>query len=143
MTAQASHAVVVDSRLFGDIVDILSNVTGVVELAEPGGIAPDTRLESDLRMESIELVAFSDELRRCYGDQVDLPGYLATLELDQLVGLTVADVTGYVAANRLHQQDPPSRQDRPSRQDPPGRQDRSVPASLDQHGTNAAGGTPR
>ena len=134
MTAEASHAAVVDSRLFADIVDILSNVTGVVW---PAGIAPDTRLESDLRMESIELVAFSDELRRGYGDQVDLPGYLATLELDQLVGLTVADVTGYVAANRHHQQEPLGQQD------PPSQQDRPVPASLDQHGANAAGGTTR
>lgn len=121
MTAEASHAILADSRLFADIVDILSNVTGVAWLAEPAGIAPDARLETDLRMESIELVAFGDELRRHYGDQVDLPRYLATLELDQLVGLTVADVAGYVAGLSS-----------PSRL-----------ASLDQQSANLDIGTPR
>lgn len=95
MTAEPPRVILADSRLFVDIVDILSNITGVVL---PTGISPDARLETDLRMESIELVAFGDELRRRYGDQVDLPGHLATLELDQLVGLSVAEVADYVSS---------------------------------------------
>ncbi|MGI8665192.1 MAG: hypothetical protein ACR2N4_04055 [Jatrophihabitans sp.] len=96
MTANTSDAVRGDSGLFADIVNILAFVTG--EGPDwAAGIEPAARLETDLRMESVELAEFDQALRRRFGDRVDLAGHLASLDLDQLVGLSVAEVTGYVA----------------------------------------------
>jgi acyl carrier protein len=60
------------------------------------GITPASRLEGDLRLESVEVAALADRLAETYGDQVDLLSFLAGLDIDQLIGLTVADVAAYV-----------------------------------------------
>ncbi|WP_188316860.1 hypothetical protein [Solihabitans fulvus] len=48
-------------------------------------------------MESVELVALGESLRDRYGDRVDLPAFVAGLDLDGLIGLTVGDLVSYVA----------------------------------------------
>ena len=50
-------------------------------------------------LDSVELATLGELLRKRYGDRVDLAGFVATLDLDQLIGLTVADIAGYVAAH--------------------------------------------
>ncbi len=96
MTQNDPHSV----RLFHDVVDILVAVTD--EGPEwASAIAPYSRLESDLRMESLEFAAFGDALRARYGHRIDLGAHLASLELDELIGLSVADVIGYVASRQL------------------------------------------
>ena len=47
-------------------------------------------------LDSLELAALSALLRDRFGPAVDLTGYVAGLDIDQLIGLTVADVTAYV-----------------------------------------------
>jgi acyl carrier protein len=97
MTVNSTTAVPEDHRLFTEFVEILAGVCNEgPEWAER--IAPNSRLESDLRMESIEFTAFGEALRNRYGDQVELEAFFLELEIDQLIGLTVADVMGYVAA---------------------------------------------
>ncbi len=61
-------------------------------------IRPDTRIEGDLFLESAELVALGEALRRRYGDAIDLVGSVAGLGIDEIIGLTVADVAAYVAS---------------------------------------------
>jgi acyl carrier protein len=56
------------------------------------------RLEDDLRLDSVELAALSEELRRRYGPSVDLAGHVSTLDIDAIIGLTVGDVLDYVAS---------------------------------------------
>lgn len=63
-----------------------------------GASAADARLEADLGMDSIELAAFAAALRDRFGDWVDLSDHLAALELDELIGLTVAEVAAFVAS---------------------------------------------
>ena len=60
------------------------------------GINAATRLEGDLRLDSLDLAALSALLRDRYGSAVDLIGYVAGLDIDEIIGLTVADVTDYV-----------------------------------------------
>lgn len=63
-------------------------------------VGPDTRVDGDLLVESHELAAWSLALRGRYGDGVDLVAYVAGLDIDRIIGLTVADVAAYVAARR-------------------------------------------
>jgi acyl carrier protein len=84
-----------DNALVAQIAALLREVTGEDEqwLAALG---PHTRLDADLLLESVELAELGDALARRYGEQVDLVAHVATLELDQIIALTIADVAGYV-----------------------------------------------
>jgi acyl carrier protein len=74
---------------------MIVDVTGE-DPAWSAAIDGSTRLEGDLRLESIEILALAERLRDRYGEAVDLPAYCAGLDLDRLVGLSVGDVVSYV-----------------------------------------------
>ena len=96
MTVNHPRAVEDDRQSFLELVDILAAVSGEGP-AWAGAVTPESRLESDLRMESLELAALDDALRARYGRRVDLQAFVAELELDELIGLTVADLLAYLA----------------------------------------------
>ena len=82
-----------------DMVEALAAATGDESLLS-SGINAATRLESDLCLDSLELAALSALLRDRFGPAVDLTGYVAGLDIDQIIGLTVGDVLGYLAPRR-------------------------------------------
>lgn len=88
-----------DLELLGQIADLLREVAGEDDrwLAR---VEPGSRLDGDLLVDSVELVALSLELERRYGGAVDLAGYVAGLDIDRIIALSVADVAHYVAAHR-------------------------------------------
>jgi acyl carrier protein len=77
------------------VVELLREVTG--EDAEwVAGIGPDTRIDGDLFVDSVELLALSHRLAERFGPGVDLAGHVAALEPQRLLSLTIADVASYV-----------------------------------------------
>lgn len=78
-----------------DMAEALAAATGDESLLS-AGLNAATRLEGDLCLDSLDLAALSVLLRDRYGSAVDLTGYVAGLDIDQLIGLTVADVAAYV-----------------------------------------------
>jgi acyl carrier protein len=84
-----------DDLTADDIAEALAAATGDESLLSIG-INGATRLEGDLCLDSLDLAALSALLRDRYGTAVDLTGYVAGLEIDQIIGLTVADVAAYV-----------------------------------------------
>ncbi|GHF22909.1 MULTISPECIES: acyl carrier protein [Streptomyces] len=60
-------------------------------------VTMDTRFVEDLDLESIDLVTLTGELGRRYGGHVDFPGFFASLELPEIIGLTVGQVVRYIA----------------------------------------------
>ncbi len=81
--------------LLAELAGMLLGVTGEDE-RWAAGITPATRLEADLRLESVELAALGGALRDRYGDGVDLLAFVAGLDIDQIIALTVGDVLAYV-----------------------------------------------
>jgi acyl carrier protein len=79
----------------GDLAEALAVVTGEEWLLRVA-VSDATRLEGDLFLDSVDLAALAALLRDRYGTSVDLLGYLAGLDIDQLIGLTVGDVAEYV-----------------------------------------------
>lgn len=77
-------------ELFTEIAGMLAEVTG------EEGVAPDATLDGDLGLDSLDLIDFAGRLHDRYG--VDLLGYAATLDIDELIALTAADVARLVAA---------------------------------------------
>lgn len=59
-------------------------------------IALDTSFQEDLEMESIEFVSVSEALMARYGDRVDFVGWMASMELDEILALTVGDLVGFI-----------------------------------------------
>lgn len=78
-----------------DMVEALAAATGDESLLS-AGINAATRLEGDLCLDSVDLAALSAVVRDRYGTAVDLTRYVAGLDIDQIIGLTVADVAAYV-----------------------------------------------
>jgi acyl carrier protein len=78
----------------GDLAAVLALVTGDESLG--ASLSAATRLEGDLCLDSLDLVALAARLRDRYGSAVDLVGYVAGLGIDEIIGLTVGDVCGYV-----------------------------------------------
>ena len=105
--AVKDHAVKDAQQSFLDLVAILAAVSG--EGPEwASAVTPDSRLESDLRMESMELAALDEALRARYGPHIDLEAFVAGLEMDELIGLTVADVLAYLASRKTSDGSPGS-----------------------------------
>lgn len=60
-------------------------------------VTAGARLEADLGLDSLALATLAATLRERFGERVNLSGYLAELELDELIELTAGQVADYVA----------------------------------------------
>jgi acyl carrier protein len=60
-------------------------------------ITMDTRFNDDLELESIDLVALAGRLEARYGSRVNFAEFIADLDLDEVIGLTVGRLVDYVA----------------------------------------------
>jgi acyl carrier protein len=56
----------------------------------------DTSFNRDLELESIEFVALAEKLRQHYGERVDFAGWLATMQLDQILELSVGELVAFI-----------------------------------------------
>ncbi|MEU2871591.1 phosphopantetheine-binding protein [Streptomyces olivoreticuli] len=64
---------------------------------EDTAVTMDTRFVEDLDLESIDLITLTGELGRRYGDRVDFPAFFASLELTEIIELTVGRMVRYIA----------------------------------------------
>ena len=70
---------------------LVAEITGV-----DARISCSTSFDTDLELESDELVALGRRLREAYGPDVDVPAWFGELDMDDLVALTAGDVTDFV-----------------------------------------------
>lgn len=61
-------------------------------------IGVETSFQGDLELESIEFVELAEQLMATYGGQVDLGAWLATMDVDEIIGLTVGQLVDHVVA---------------------------------------------
>ena len=79
---------------------LLNDVTGPdYLLGRPVDL--ETSFDIDLELESLEVVALAEQLRCRYGHQVDFISWLASLDLDEILALTVGDIVTHVVASLL------------------------------------------
>lgn len=96
MTAESTDTATASPGMVDEIAGILVEITGEgPEWADR--VTPDATLEGDLGLESVELVEFGARLRERHGDRVDLAGFVAALDIDGLIDLTVGTVAEYVS----------------------------------------------
>lgn len=85
--------------VLSEVVQMLTEVVGEDFLLDVE-VGPETTFSDDLALESIEFVALVDRLRAHYGDRVDFPAFIAGLDLDQIMNLTVGDVVDHITARK-------------------------------------------
>jgi acyl carrier protein len=83
--------------VLADLEAILLDVIGEdFLLDEP--LTMETSFDADLQLESIEFVALAEKLLERYGEQVDFVNWLAGMDLDQIIALTVGQLVDFVVA---------------------------------------------
>lgn len=87
-----------EASVLAELERILVEVIGD-DLLLDGPLTMETSFDEDLQLESIEFVALSEKLLETYGEQVDFVSWLAEMELDEIIALTVGQLVGFVAAN--------------------------------------------
>jgi acyl carrier protein len=88
---------VTEASVLADLERILVEVIGD-DLLLDGPLEMATSFDEDLQLESIEFVALSEKLLETYGEQVDFVSWLAEMELDEIVALTVGELVRYVVS---------------------------------------------
>jgi acyl carrier protein len=58
-----------------------------------------TSFDADLELESLEFVAMAERLEAHYGDDVDFVAWIATMDLDEIIALTVGDLVAFILAS--------------------------------------------
>ncbi|WP_435823908.1 acyl carrier protein [Kitasatospora aureofaciens] len=81
---------------------ILVEITGMLAavLDEYGldttEVTMETRFTEDLGLESIDLVTLAGLLRERWGDRINFAEFIAGMELDEIIGLSVGRLVTYV-----------------------------------------------
>ncbi|MFD0345552.1 phosphopantetheine-binding protein [Kitasatospora sp. CM 4170] len=73
---------------------------------EGAEVTMETRFTEDLGLESIDLVTLAGMLRERWGDRINFAEFIADMELDEIIGLTVGRLVTHVE-DRLHRADRP------------------------------------
>jgi acyl carrier protein len=85
------------SELRREVSELEQELAGLVrQVTRESEVGPRTRLDGDLLMDSLEFAVLAGMVAERYGEHLDLEGFLAGLELDQIIELTVADIAGYI-----------------------------------------------
>ncbi|MEU5418347.1 acyl carrier protein [Streptomyces sp. NPDC001407] len=85
-----------ECAVLAELTEALHHV--VPELGLEGtAVTMDTRFVEDLDLESIDLVTLTGELARRYGERLDFPAYFASLELTEIIELSVGHMVRYIA----------------------------------------------
>ena len=84
--------------VLADIAGMLRTLLEEYDL-DDAEITMTTKFHDDLELESIDLVALSGSLRERYGDRVNFAAFIAELELDEIIALTVGQLVDHVVTS--------------------------------------------
>lgn len=83
------------STVFDEVVKIVTDVVGDDFLLDVQ-ITPETSFNEDLGLESIEFVELSEKLQDYYGERVNLVTFIADMDIDGIMSITVGQLVGYI-----------------------------------------------
>lgn len=85
----------IQQTIFSTIENFIGDIIGE-EFIEEYDIDTTSTLTVDLEMESIEIVELSEKIKKHYGSKVDFTNWMSTLELDQIINLSIQDIINYI-----------------------------------------------
>ena len=81
--------------IFGALKNFITEVIGE-EFVEDMDITPESSFTSDLEMDSIEIVSFSEKVKTHFGEGIDFTGWLSGMDLDQLIALKLQHIINFI-----------------------------------------------
>jgi acyl carrier protein len=97
MTLASAHAGLTGEPALAQVTRLLIEVTGE-DATWAARVGADSRLEADLRLESIEVSALAGLLADASGGRVDLLAFIRGLSIDEILALTVGDIAALIVA---------------------------------------------
>ncbi len=85
----------IEQKVLGDVARFIREVVAE-EWINDFPIGMETSFSGDLELESIEFVALAEKLKNEYGTTVDFTGWLATMELKDILALQVGRLVGFI-----------------------------------------------
>jgi len=95
MDTLTTTATMNDQEIFVVLKQFITEVIGE-DFAEEMDIRENSSFTKDLEMDSIELVSFSEKVKKTFGDQIDFTGWLSGMDIDQMIGLTIHDIIQFI-----------------------------------------------
>ena len=93
-------SVTADERtVLADLTELLARLMEDEYGLDDIAIGPDTTFNRDLELESIDLVTLAGLLQERYGDRVNFAEFLAGMEFDEIIELSVGRLVEYVVAS--------------------------------------------
>lgn len=83
------------AQVLDEVRGVLADVIGEDYVSELD-VEMETAFRADLDIESIEFVAMGEILREHYGDRIDFVEWLTTMELDDIIALTVGELVDHI-----------------------------------------------
>lgn len=90
-------AVSTRDEVFGRLSGFVAEIIGS-DVAEEIGILPESVFSQDFEMDSIEIVAFAEKVKREYGGRVDFISWLSGMELQQIYLLSMEQVVDFIVS---------------------------------------------
>ncbi|WP_371501767.1 acyl carrier protein [Kitasatospora sp. NBC_00374] len=84
-----------DQEVLAEITGMLAAVLDEYGLDE-AEVTMEARFTEDLGLESIDLVTLAGRLQDRWGERINFAEFLAGMELDEIIGLTVGRLVGHV-----------------------------------------------
>jgi len=85
------------SSVVDEIGSMLAEVLGEEFLLDTR-VTAETSFSDDLALESIEFVELAEKLQDRYGERVNLADFVAGLDIDGIMALTVGQLASYIEA---------------------------------------------
>ncbi|MBO0730729.1 MAG: acyl carrier protein [Acidimicrobiaceae bacterium] len=83
------------------LAEVRSTLTDIIgeDYVEDIDIGMSTSFRDDLDLESIEFVALGEALANRYGQHVDFAGWIASMDVDEIIGLTVGNLVEHIVGS--------------------------------------------
>lgn len=84
--------------MLADLRTMIADVIGDEYVSETD-IDLDTAFYADLEIESIEFIALGEALQARYGDHIDFPAWIATMEVDDIIAMRVGQLVDHITGS--------------------------------------------
>jgi len=82
-------------KVFKQIRQFVAEIIGN-DVVDEIGVTGDSIFTKDLEMDSIEIVAFAEKVKKKYGHEVNFISWLSSMEFQYLYNLSVGQVVDYI-----------------------------------------------
>jgi len=84
--------------VLADLRTMIADVIGDEYVSETD-IDLDTAFYADLEIESIEFIALGEALQARYGDHINFPAWIATMEVDDIIAMRVGQLVDHITGS--------------------------------------------